>query len=677
MSRQQQQQQQKYALGCKSVNPEIVRSKNSRNLTDMTKEGLTCDPMCKDAMLINPDGTLIFCKISDINYGEMMPKGCTFLLKPKIRPTNVHLHGLRKAIGPYVFYELQSDCTVRPLIIEEGQSVMPFNSDAILIRLGMFLILFLKEISEQYLSDKLVPEKFMATLLILQYWQQIVKLKGSDSDLSKIFCNHLPSLLKACREKNNILPLVIDLIGNLDKTPKPAAAAAAAPDPDADVDITSALNLMLFFGNSVKTPNVLKRKLFEMILFMFYVVNTANHKDINVSDHINILQRIKDKVSAILNGIVFTDDEFDNYLPICIRLFKREIDQQHLYNLLSANCRDVASVNLMHYVGHVKDGKPVVRTTTYATPFDVGQSVYNNEKLTNPVVYPLQPGSTGINFNKSNVTLGLITQVNGLPGNQSFYTWFLSPNNYYDGNNLKESPYEPGSNGCNVILDKKTMTVTIGGRGEGQQKIIQIKIGECIPVCVITYAGIVNVDYTPEAEVVAASAAAAPGIQLLDVPGEPLPDAPGGPLHVAKLVPDIIISADKPLLPADRIKYLADQLKAKQQKERMELDILLLAAERDRAKKEQQQAQQEARARQMAAAEPVDPNAAKNAKEKEKFELALMYDMKLREYMKLQGEDLPIKCSVATYLFTKRMIEQLPPDLQEKMKLWNFPYSTS
>jgi hypothetical protein len=133
---------------------------------------------------------------------------------------------------------------------------------------------------------------------------------------------------------------------------------------------------------------------------------------------------------------------------------------------------------------------------------------------------------------------------------------------------------------------------------------------------------------------------------------------------------------DKPLLPADRIKYLADHLEAKQQNARMELEKLL-EAEQNRAKKEQQQAQQQARARQMAAAEPVDPNAAKNAKEKEKFELALMYDMKLREYMKLQGEDLSIKCSVATYLFTKRMIEQFPPDLQEKMKLWDFPYSTS
>ena len=572
-------QRQTFALGVAQKKATILKAQESEGLYDVLQRAFDFDPLCRDVILIYPNGDLKISKICEINIKELTPTGCTFLFFPKV-VSNFHLKALRLTIGAYIYYPLKPDCTVCPLIIEEGQAVGPYDSDALLVRLGMFLIQFLKEISEQFLLNKLVSEKFLATLLILQYWQQIVKLKGSDVNLSRIFCKHLPSFKEACIKKNNILPFVLDL---LDTAPKPVAAAAVAPDENTNV----AIKFMIFIKDSVSKQNVSRKNLYELILFMFFVVNTANDKDINVSEHIKILQSTKDKVSAILNGIDFTDDdEYQHLIDIFTKLFKY-IDREYLYTLLSTSAQGFVNMKLMHYVANKNSqGKDVVKTTTFATkPFIHGSSYHNIGQLTSPVVNPLQEGTTQIEFDKPNVTLALCGQVPVV--NESFYFWFTNGNHHYINGKLEPSLYEPGANSCRVIIDKNIMTINISSRIEGQQKTISIEIGSYVPVCVFTFEGQVLVTHTPKAEVIAASAAAAPG-----EPGEPLPDAPGEPFRV--------IRSNIPLLPEDRIKYLEVQ-RAAQQAAQLAAQLAAQAAAQHAAQQAQQQAAQQAAADQPGA----------------------------------------------------------------------------
>ena len=148
-------QRQTFALGVAPKKATILKAQESEGLYDVLQRAFDFDPLCRDVILIYPNGDLKISKICEINIKELTPTGCTFLFFPKV-VSNFHLKALRLTIGAYIYYPLKPDCTVCPLIIEEGQAVGPYDSDALLVRLGMFLIQFLKEISEQFLLNKLV-----------------------------------------------------------------------------------------------------------------------------------------------------------------------------------------------------------------------------------------------------------------------------------------------------------------------------------------------------------------------------------------------------------------------------------------------------------------------------------------------------------------------------------------
>jgi hypothetical protein len=453
----------------------------------------------------------------------------------------------------------------------EGMVLNPWNSNALLLRIASFLITSLASIAKQYLSNNLLPDTVRGALMILKFWQKIMELKGSNYVLKKLFCDHLEELIKVSQDKNNIIHLVLGLL-NKKQGAGVGAGAGAAAVASAEPDDNDALRLMLFIMSGAP-KDISAEKLYSLILFMYFFVNMINEKVILTKCE-NVVNGINQKVSTLLNGIIFTEVPTDDFPNVILRIIPT-IDLELLHERLCKTL-NIEKQNVIYYVGPNSKGDEVVKQTTQGKSLPYGLSTHNIGSLAHPMYFDLPPGNYKVDAPHKNLTVGKIIPVKDLPRCPEFFEGFMNSSKIYQDGVLQN--VQCPSDEFIIEVSESKLKIIVGGCGEGEQNVIIFERNGGRFVIFIAFKGNVNIKFTPlefsfeveveeeEEEVASASAAASAAVPVA---------APVAKPHAI------------PLLPTAQKKYLA-------QMERDRLQTLLVA-ERKRAEKEaEEQAKEKA-----------------------------------------------------------------------------------